>query len=151
MARHVTLVTGPPCSGKTTYVHRHAHPADTVLCLDELARAAGSARRHQHEPHHWDAAQVEYEQRLADLAHHDGTAWVVATAADPDERQHLADTCRADTVLVLLVDAGTCIARARQDRRHGHTHHVIRQWHERYQPRRGDEVLDHQPAALPTW
>ncbi|MFC3238240.1 HNH endonuclease, partial [Streptomyces nitrosporeus] len=43
----VTLVCGPPCSGKTTYVRDRAQGGDLVVDWDALAQALGS-------PHPWD-------------------------------------------------------------------------------------------------
>jgi predicted kinase len=34
---HVTLVAGPPCAGKTTYIREHAEPGDLVLAYDDFA------------------------------------------------------------------------------------------------------------------
>lgn len=36
----VTLVSGPPCAGKTRYVAEHAGPDDLVLDQDSMGRAA---------------------------------------------------------------------------------------------------------------
>ncbi|MBD2900768.1 hypothetical protein amrb99_97770 [Actinomadura sp. RB99] len=43
----LTVVTGPPCAGKTTYVREHAAPGDIVLDMDAIANAlhAGPATR----------------------------------------------------------------------------------------------------------
>lgn len=37
MTRSVTLVCGPPCSGKSTHVARHAQPGDLIVCFDQYA------------------------------------------------------------------------------------------------------------------
>lgn len=34
----ITIVCGPPCSGKTTYVEQHAKPGDTIIDLDAIAK-----------------------------------------------------------------------------------------------------------------
>lgn len=48
----LTIVTGPPCAGKTTYVSEHAQPGDIIIDFDALAQALGSP------PHHYSAAQA---------------------------------------------------------------------------------------------
>jgi dephospho-CoA kinase len=35
----ITIVTGPPCSGKSTYIRQHAKPGDIVIDMDRLALA----------------------------------------------------------------------------------------------------------------
>lgn len=37
----ITVVTGPPCAGKTTHVHDHRNGADVVIDFDALATALG--------------------------------------------------------------------------------------------------------------
>jgi predicted ABC-type ATPase len=44
----LTVVTGLPCSGKTTYVREHAKPGDVVIDFDILAVALGSPVQHDH-------------------------------------------------------------------------------------------------------
>jgi predicted kinase len=44
----VTVVTGPPCSGKSTYVRNHAKPGDIVIDFDTMAQAFGSPAPHDH-------------------------------------------------------------------------------------------------------
>ena len=42
MVAQVTLVCGPPCAGKTTYVRERAQPGDTVLDADVIGQRAMS-------------------------------------------------------------------------------------------------------------
>ena len=44
----ITVVTGPPCSGKSTYVRNHAKPGDIVIDFDTMAQAFGSTTPHDH-------------------------------------------------------------------------------------------------------
>ena len=44
----LTVVTGPPCSGKSTYVRTHSVPGDIVIDFDTLAQAFGSSTSHDH-------------------------------------------------------------------------------------------------------
>lgn len=46
----LTVVTGPPGSGKTTYVQSHAKPGDIVIDFDLMAEAMGSPVGHGHSP-----------------------------------------------------------------------------------------------------
>lgn len=44
----VTVVTGAPCSGKSSYVRAHARPGDVVIDFDVMAQAFGSPSSHDH-------------------------------------------------------------------------------------------------------
>lgn len=44
----LTVVTGPPCSGKSTHVRTHAKPGDIVIDFDLMAQALGSHTPHDH-------------------------------------------------------------------------------------------------------
>jgi hypothetical protein len=41
-SRMLVVVTGPPCSGKTTYVSEHFQPGDIVIDFDAMAAAFGA-------------------------------------------------------------------------------------------------------------
>lgn len=42
----ITIVCGPPCSGKTTYLSTHARPGDTIVDLDVIAKTIEPSYRH---------------------------------------------------------------------------------------------------------
>lgn len=42
----VTVVSGPPCSGKSTFVDEHREPGDVVVDLDRIAHALGYPAEH---------------------------------------------------------------------------------------------------------
>ncbi len=44
----LTVVTGPPCSGKSTYIREHATLGDLVIDFDHIAQALGSPDTHNH-------------------------------------------------------------------------------------------------------
>lgn len=43
----LTVVVGPPCAGKSTYVRRMARTGDVAVDYDALAAALGSDRAHE--------------------------------------------------------------------------------------------------------
>jgi predicted kinase len=88
----VIIVTGPPCSGKTTYVTARRQPGDIVIDFDDIARALGSPGAHDH-PRHiievtaaaWDAAVTRA------LSLHPGhRVWIIDTAPSPARRRRYA-------------------------------------------------------------
>lgn len=139
--RSVTLVTGPPCSGKSTYVREHAQAGDLIVCLDTLAREAGSQHEHDHQAQHYDAARARYQALVDQLGHDDhARAWIIRCAPLPAERTELAHRARAQQTLVLLPALAEALRRARLERNpkiKGAIHH----WYRRYQPAAGDTLL----------
>lgn len=110
MTRAVTLVTGPPCAGKSTHVAQHARPGDIVLDQDVIGAAA----------------------MRAGLAHvaamTTGTAWVIRCCPGPTRRQALAAQLRATDVLLLRPDDAELLARAAR-RPHPRRHiQAVRDW-----------------------
>jgi predicted kinase len=84
----LTVITGPPCGGKTTYARQYAKPGDIVIDFDLIAQALGSLATHGHSDH---IAAVASEARHAAIAeaiaqHRKGRrVWIVDT--DPGERR----------------------------------------------------------------
>lgn len=151
--RHVTLVCGPPCSGKSTYVAQHAQPGELIACHDTEARRAGSPRTHDHLPGHRAAAEVAYWRLVERIAaSHDGRAWVIRTAPRPEQRQQLAEQLRADRVVVLAPPMAAVLHRAELDRRSRRTFGLIRGWYDRYAPAPCDtDVIGAEPVTSRAW
>lgn len=107
----LTVVTGPPCSGKTTYVSQHSKSNDVVIDYDSLAQALGSSDPHIHAPHIQRIALAAWSAAVTRaLASQDCDVWIIDSfptvarqdayarsqarhvrcAADPDELQRRA-------------------------------------------------------------
>lgn len=146
--RRVTLVCGPPCAGKSTWVREHAAPADLVVCFDLLARAAGSRGEHRHSHAHRAQAGTAFRRACAQLATADRTAWVIRCAPTAAERAQLAQHVRADTVLVLMPPLTVALGRARTAGREPHVQPAIRRWYAAYTPNPSDQLIGTGP---PVW
>ena len=80
----LTVVTGAPCSGKTTYVQQHAGPGDIVIDFDLIAQALGSPVTHGHSHPITRTAQAARRAAInAAISHHRRGARVWIVECDP--------------------------------------------------------------------
>jgi hypothetical protein len=107
----VTLVTGPPAAGKTTYARTHATAADVVIDLDDCFADVCGVHGHTADRVHLSAALRWRNRQLADLAaKHDGRAWFLVCA--PTARECDWWTARLNAVHLRL-DPGLTVCMAR--------------------------------------
>ena len=104
----VTVVVGPPCSGKTSHVTELRRPGDLVLDYDALAVALGSPATHTHPAALHPFVCEARDAVLARLSRRSsvGRAWIIQT-----RRPRAGEWPGAD-VVVLDVDAAECRRRA---------------------------------------
>ena len=82
----ITVITGPPCSGKTTYVREHAKPGDVIIDFDALAVALGGTASHDHSDllrGVTGAAWIAAIRRAIDLG---ADAWIIDARPKADRR-----------------------------------------------------------------
>ena len=114
----VFVVTGPPCSGKSTYVREHAQPDDVVIDYDVLAQALGSSVHHGHATHfdaivgkaRWAAIKAALEASRTDGA----TVWIIDSCI-PDYRLRHYQQAGAE-IITLDVDRAELHRRASRER-----------------------------------
>jgi hypothetical protein len=113
----LTVVSGPPCSGKTTFVAKRRRPGDLVVDYDDLAQALGSPVRHGHAPAIRRATKLVRDAaiRAAISEHRRGArVWIVDTKPPPDRLDQYG---RAGARLVTLrVDRAELHRRADAER-----------------------------------
>jgi hypothetical protein len=84
---YITLVYGPPGSGKTTYVTQHRRPGDLVIDYDQIAKALGGEMHHSYDTMH-DAVNAARNAVLRTLRQgkvNTQRAWIIS--ANPHATQ----------------------------------------------------------------
>nr|DAO13366.1 MAG TPA: Bifunctional enzyme CysN/CysC [Caudoviricetes sp.] len=129
----IRLITGPPASGKSTYVRDNAKPGDAIIDLD-LLDGDSVLRAALEESLHLRGSQRD--------------VWVTRTLPDPADRKGFAEYIKADSVITLN-DASEEELHARlegsldaESRREG-----IRRWFS-LNPRNGDERNTDMPQEI---
>lgn len=133
----VTIVTGPPGAGKTTYVQKHAQWGDLILDVDALYSALSGLPWYEKPsallPFVLDARDAVLNRLLS--ASELRQAWLITSEADHAELQRLKARYSA-RLLVLEVDQAECLRRITADpRRAGLAHHwspLIARWWDTY-------------------
>jgi predicted kinase len=124
----ITVVVGPPCAGKSTFVQKAKKPNDVVVDADLLAQALGSEVAHDATG---DVRDLMFSlRRVAISIILDGIkspAWIIHT--NPYTR--LIEQYRAAGATFKLIDPGIeeCLARAEAQGRPAGTDEAIRAWY----------------------
>lgn len=125
----LTVVVGPPCAGKSTYVRAHARDGDVTVDYDAIARALGSRRDHEAPRAVADTASRARDAAVSRVMAKRWPAWVIHSRPSADQIAAYRD---AGARLVLM-DPGIdeCLRRCVEDSRPPGTEARIRDWYER--------------------
>lgn len=128
----ITVVTGPPCSGKSTYVRNNAKPGDIVIDFDTMAQAFGSPTPHDHSAATRHVTIMARRAAIAAALTVSVDVWIVDCNISPDRM--VAYRGRGARIVTLRVDAGELHRRAGAERPKL-WHRLIDEW----QPAQGIE------------
>ena len=141
----LTLVAGPPCSGKTTYVGEHREPGDLVLDADLLYQALSGGELYERGDGIWDFVWAAFDAVVAEARLHPskrGTLWIIQGAPKRETRARYRLMNRAQ-IVVLETPADVCVARARarfgESGRFPEYRRHIDQWWAAYRPDPSDK------------
>lgn len=87
---HITVVCGPPCSGKTTYVREHAEPGDLIVDMDALYQALSPTTTGHDQPQQVRPYVFAARDAVTNLLLAGSTpvraAWIITSAPTADAR-----------------------------------------------------------------
>ena len=136
-----TLIYGPPCGGKSTFVHELHERGDLVLDFDQVHSALSGLDPYDHHDSITPfvmAAMDAVKRRLQ--AEKDTTAWVIACAPTRAERSEFSSFTNENRLV--YADRATCHDRATSSGRPDAWHTYIDSWHDAYEPDLSDRSTD---------
>jgi 5-methylcytosine-specific restriction protein A len=156
LAVSLTIVCGPPASGKTTFVAKHKNDADIVLDLDAIAVRRFRKPAAMLTPDQRIACLKERNQQLANLMAPEcqgkyRMAWLIVSEPAAAKRQWWQDTMQPVSIIVLETPTDECIARASADTRQqrpADTPSRVAAWWQTYAPRKGEIVIKPESIAV---
>lgn len=129
---HLTIVFGPPGSGKSTYVQQHAKKGDVIIDLDYIISELTGLPLYQAGDDVLHSAVYERNERLGALARHEYTAWFVVSGVGENERKWWVSKLKPSDVVKMDTPEDECIRRVKADERRLGKHEAqikaIRKW-----------------------
>ena len=131
----LTVVTGPPCSGKSTYAWSRAQLGDIVIDFDRIAQALGSGSQHDHpDPVRWVAIAARRAAVNSAIIQHEkgATVWIVHSRIPAKDMERYVRS--GAEVVTLDEDKAELHARAARERP-DRWHQLIDEWQSVATPR----------------
>lgn len=139
--KHVYIVYGSPCSGKSTWVHDNASASDLVVDLDSIWQMISTNDRYT-KPDALRSVVFEMRDKLYDIIKYRNGKWhnafVITGGALKGDRERLKQRINADDFIFIDTDMNECMKRVKNrdidDKQQFQQLEWIVNWFERYQP-----------------
>ena len=124
----IHVITGAPCSGKSTYIDEHAKDGDLRIDYDRLAQTFGSAKSHEAEGIVREATFKARESAIeVAMKNPESESWIIHTFMT-EEQSKRYEEAGAD-IVVLDPSKEVCLERAEADSRPQTTIDGINRWY----------------------
>jgi predicted kinase len=110
-----TLVFGPPCAGKTTYVKKNKRLGDIVIDLDVIVKQLTGLDRHQWTKENLDEALWERNTQIRKLSLNRRKAWIILTEPKSAWRRWWKTKLNTSDVVLLDTPLDVCLSRTNSD------------------------------------
>lgn len=142
----LTIVCGPPASGKSRYVGERAGMNDLIIDLDLIVGSFTGIYSHRWDRDRWlDMALRKRNAMLGELSKQPTwpAAWLIVSEPKAEHRAWWARTMKPKAIVVMEADEQVCMAQAANDadRDQHHTRLTVRRWWSDYTRRSGDQVV----------
>jgi 5-methylcytosine-specific restriction protein A len=131
----LTLVAGPPCAGKNTYIRDQAGRDDVVVDFDVIMSDLTGGPTHEHDEKLRRRAHAIRDRQIAELLASNERGWIISSAPRVADRHQYGTR-----VVLLLPTQTTAMERALRERPPEWLDYVKR-WFERYEPDERDTVV----------
>ena len=140
--KHVYIVYGSPCAGKTTWVHDNASEYDLVVDLDSIWQMISTNARYI-KPNELKAVVFEVRDKLYDVVKYRNGRWhnayIITGSPLKGDRERLKQRINADEFIFIQEDKTVCLKRLlnRNDMNEDEKEKwktYIDDWFSRYQP-----------------
>lgn len=124
----LTVVTGPPCAGKTTYVRNNAKPGDIIIDFDPIAQALGSPDPHDHPAAHLRVTRAAWIAAASAARNAGVPTWLIHAHPTAADRKRYTNW----GARIITIDPGETVVRDRANReRSPLTSRHVDQWYRR--------------------
>ena len=139
--KHVYIVYGAPCSGKSTWVHENATQDDLVVDLDNIWQMISINERYD-KPAALKHVVFDIRDKMYDIIKYRSGKWhsafIITGGALKGDRERLQQRVGADDLIFIDTDQSVCLDRLHTkgliDSQIEAWHSYIEEWFERYQP-----------------
>lgn len=142
----LTIVCGPPASGKSTYIRDRAGPNDLIIDIDIIASEMAGTATHGWDRDQWlNAAIYRRNDIIGQLSRPSdwSAAWLIVGEPKAKWRQWWATKLKPKAIIVIETPEIECIRRVKADPLRpwrGNSDGITRWWFD-YDRRRGDIII----------
>ena len=120
----IHVITGAPCSGKSTYVKEHINPGDVSIDLDTLTTVLGNCEKYKASYEITSVALAAREAAIHEAIKLNCEAWII-DSRPTEEKRRIYEQAGAEFI-AMDTDMETCLARCEADNRPEGTSEQIR-------------------------